>query len=59
MLVSTLATIATAVIIIFLSAFYLGILLADVLEVEDCGQFIILLFILIFLVWGLYYFYLS
>nr|WP_214515643.1 hypothetical protein [Lactococcus garvieae] len=59
MLISTLATIAAAVIIIFLSAFYLGILLADVLEVEDCGQFIILLFILIFLVWVLYYFYLS
>lgn len=59
MLVSTLETIAAAVIIIFLSAFYLGILLADVLEVEDCGQFIILLFILIFLVWVLYYLYLS
>jgi hypothetical protein len=50
MIVLTLATIALAVIIIFLSAFYLGILLADILEVEDCGQFIILLFILIFLV---------
>ena len=59
MIVSTLSTIALAVIIIFLSAFYLGILLSDVLEVEDCGQFIILLFILIFLVWVLYYFYLS
>lgn len=59
MLVSTLATITVAVIIIFLSACNLGIFLAVILEIDDYRQLVILLFFLFMSAWVWYYFYLS